>query len=328
MEIQLNLAADGSFALPTTVVVGARTAVLGASGSGKSNTAAVLLEELAPHMPVGVIDPKGEMWTLRERLDITVVGASEHTDIDIEPHQAYAMGYASAEFRTSMILDMFDYDDEEAEEAAIAFATGVLDACKKQRKPYHLFIEEADVCIPQPLPKKSIWKNIAKRGRAFGLGMVISTQRSQGVDKEVLTQCQNAILHSVTHPRDIGIYKEIVPAKSSDVEKAVRALHVGQAIVVYQKNGANVKPGVQMRRRETPDSGYTPQLGDDTPPPIKLKEMDERLLNRLKAIAESTEPAKPDPAIAERDQKIKDQAAHIAMLEGLTDDLNKQVAEW
>ncbi len=63
--------------LTTDDILGKSIAVLGIKGYGKSNTAAVLIEEmLRTGIPVCVVDPAGEYWGLKEKYKLFVIGQS------------------------------------------------------------------------------------------------------------------------------------------------------------------------------------------------------------------------------------------------------------
>jgi len=63
-------------------IIGKFIAILGIRGSGKTNTAAVILEELLEYnFPLTIVDVDGEYWGLKEEYEILVVGKSENVDV-------------------------------------------------------------------------------------------------------------------------------------------------------------------------------------------------------------------------------------------------------
>src|SRR6185437_11919776 len=101
----LQLSVDG--------LIGQRIAILGMSGSGKTNTMAVLLEELLPHLPLTIVDIEGEYHTLREQHSLLIAGRSEAADIPLLVENAAAIAELSLQRRISVVLDLSDYDQEE-----------------------------------------------------------------------------------------------------------------------------------------------------------------------------------------------------------------------
>ena len=77
--------------LPITLesVIGEKIAVLGIAGSGKTNTAAVIIEELlAGGLPMTIVDIEGEYWGLKDRFDIIVIGRSDNVDVEVDASHA------------------------------------------------------------------------------------------------------------------------------------------------------------------------------------------------------------------------------------------------
>src|SRR5579885_3705105 len=85
----LNIDSTKELQLQTQTLVGRSIAVLGITGSGKTNTAAVLIEELlSGGFPLTIVDIEGEYWGLKERFEILVAGRSQHAELDIDPTNA------------------------------------------------------------------------------------------------------------------------------------------------------------------------------------------------------------------------------------------------
>lgn len=321
-EAMMNITTGDKLSPQISGWVGTRTSVLGISGGGKSNTVAVLIEELAPHIPMSIVDPEGEMWSLRQQLDLLIVGKSENVDIEIQPHQAEVIARFSVEHRVSVILDLFDYTDDEAEQTVLNYVTGIWEAVKHNKRPYHLVVEEADEFMPQPLPKGSIWKRIASRGRKYGLGMIIASQRSAKIDKNVLTQCDHAILHRVSHPRDMAVYKDIIPQNPKVVEQKVQNLETGDAILVLRGNVHTE----HIRQRTTHHAGATPTL-DPQPtadaPVLREPKPEDLAVVRKLLLAQA--PPKPSPEIVSRDNRIKSLESEKEIADSLIADLQAEI---
>src|SRR4051812_46251252 len=111
-EVMLNLDTANILQLDAATLVGRSVAVLGITGSGKTNTAAVIIEELlANGFPMTIVDIEGEYWGLKERFEILVAGRGEHVDVQagLEQaglEQAAALAKLSVSQRISIILDV------------------------------------------------------------------------------------------------------------------------------------------------------------------------------------------------------------------------------
>lgn len=261
----LDLDTGRDLTLTVNDLVAQRIAVLGISGSGKTNSVAVLLEELLPLIPMTILDIEGDYWGLKARHDLLIVGNSTQADMQIDHDNAAKLAQRSVNERLTIILDMSEHDDEDAMfELLRVYFDALWLACKTARKPYCLVVEEAHEFMPQTgdTPLTKVLKLFAVRGRKKGVGMILSSQRSAQVDKNILTQTPLLFLHQVVHPIDMAIYRELVPWERKEVRETVAALEPGQGVVVH-----NHKPRkVQIRERHTFHSGATPTLdGSDKP---------------------------------------------------------------
>lgn len=92
---------------------------------------------------------------------------------------------------------------------------------KDENLPTVLVLEEAhtfvskgmnitDIDTPQDRCKK-MFEKIAREGRKFGLGLVLSSQRPSELSETVLSQCNSFILHRITNDRDQELIKRLVP---------------------------------------------------------------------------------------------------------------------
>lgn len=308
--------------------VGKFVALLGITGSGKTNTAAVLVEELQrQHLPMTIVDIEGEYYGLKEKFDLLIAGKSEHAELAISPENAGALATASVTRGLSVILDLSEYTQEEMYMFLVEYFSALWEASSKVKQPYEIILEEAHEWIPQGAntPLKKMLTRIALRGRKRGLGIILMSQRSAKVEKDVLTQTSLLFLHKVVHPTDMRVYKDLIPLPSADVESVVGGLHPGQVVVV-----SNHTPQVaQIRLRDTFHAGSTPTLGQVAQP--ELRRVDASLLQELQKLIAASSPhmAKDEKRLekrvkdleqllVERDATIKKQAEQIEMLSRLT----------
>ena len=81
----LHIDIDQRIQMPLKSFIGESVAVLGIRGSGKTNTAAVLIEELLTGgLPLTIVDIEGEYWGLKEKFEILVIGRSPNADIEVK----------------------------------------------------------------------------------------------------------------------------------------------------------------------------------------------------------------------------------------------------
>jgi len=221
---------------------------LGMRGSGKSNTGGVLMEEfLIKKMPIVVVDIKNEYYTLRERYPITVIGEFEHYDERLSQNDPKSLAGRVINGKESVVLSFFQVPKVKLFKFAIDFFQELYELEKKARYPIMIFVEEAQVFVPQNFPVenknemkqlKEIMKDIALMGRSIGLGACFITQRSQQIDKSIITQAEHMFLHKVVHYRDQDIYKELIPFDAREVVYVVPKLMRGKCVYVHNGEAA------------------------------------------------------------------------------------------
>lgn len=299
----LNLG-DG-LTLPLAAVT-ATFGLLAVRGAGKSNTAAVMAEEMfAAGLPFVVVDPVGSWYGLRSGADgakdgglpIPIFGG-RHGDLPLERGGGELVADLVASRRLSCVLDLSAFGSEADKKAfLLAFARRLYQV---NTDPLHLFLEEADDYIPQrpirdELQLLRAFENIVRRGRARGLGMTLITQRSAVVNKNVLTQVETLFAMRTTGPQDIAAIEAWVKHHqvSGEVVRTLAGLKPGEAWV-WSPAFLEVMRRVQIRRRRTFDSGATPKnvTATDARKPATLADVD---LGALRGeMAATIEKAKAD----------------------------------
>ncbi|MCD6565092.1 MAG: ATP-binding protein [Bacteroidales bacterium] len=88
--------------------------------------------------------------------------------------------------------------------------------------PTVLVLEEAHTFVAKRLPRgddipspadmcRQTFERIAREGRKFGLGLVLSSQRPSELSETVLAQCNSFLLHRITNDRDQELISRLVP---------------------------------------------------------------------------------------------------------------------
>ena len=260
----MNIDEFGLIPLTAEQFLGQSVGVLGIKGSGKSNSAAVLAEELLlAGVPICIVDVANEYAGLKERFTIYSVGCSiqpQTLDAKLGPERAAAAAKRSYERGVSVILDVSGFPRQARDAFLLEYLTALWNLSQTLRYPYILFLEEAHNYIPQAgqTPVTAVLTDIACEGRKRGLGIVMIGQRSARIDKNVLAQADILFLHRVRHPADLSVYYDLIPRERRKVQEMVGKLKVGDALVLFgeevQRHG--------IRRRHTPHWGYTPSMAD------------------------------------------------------------------
>jgi hypothetical protein len=276
-----------------------RTIVLGQSGTGKSNTVAAIAEEVLKHkIPLTIVDPESEYWSLKSLYDLVVVGRSEHADLEVAPEHMGQLAEWSVRQGVPVIIDLDDYTDEEAFGLLVPYFQRLWVACSRIRRDYMVIVDEAQDFIPQSgkTPLKGQLIRIAKKGRKRRIWSVFATQRPQSMDKDYLTQTDLRILHAVSYKHDLEVYADIIPALSgSELAVPVQKLGKGQAYAIYD----HTPYLVQIRRRDSFDPNEEPSAGADIVEPT-LRPLDAAMLEELRTRLA----APPDAERMEKEQLL------------------------
>jgi len=298
--------------LPVVEVLTGRGFVTGKSGSGKSNTASVVVEELLDAgYPVLIVDTDGEYFGLKEQYELLHAGADEECDIQVGPEHAERLATLALEENVPIILDVSGYLDEDTADDLVRETARHLFAKEKQlQKPFLLIVEEVHEYLPQQGGAGETGKmlvKIGKRGRKRGLGIMGISQRPADVKKDFITQANWLVWHRLTWENDTQVVRRVV---SADVAEQVEGLGDGEAFVQTDWTEADVER-VQFRRKHTFDAGATPGLEDVERP--ELKSVGEDLLGELDEISERADRRRD--RVAELEQQLEERDERIDELE-------------
>jgi DNA helicase HerA-like ATPase len=177
-------------------------AFLARRGAGKSYGAMKLAEGMLDiGAQVLAIDPVGIWYSLRiaadgkgKGYDLPIFGGL-HGDIPLEPGAGALIADLIVDRNISAVLDVSMFRKNERKQFATAFAEQLFHRKKQHRSPVHLFVEEAQVFVPQrtmgdEARMLGAFEDIVKLGRNFGIGVCLISQRPQSVNKDALNQTE------------------------------------------------------------------------------------------------------------------------------------------
>jgi hypothetical protein len=297
--------------LPVVEILTGRGFITGKSGSGKSNTASVVVEKLLDNQySLLIVDIDGEYYGLKEEYEILHVGGDEECDIQIEAEHAEKLASLALDQNVPIILDISSYlNEEEASELLTEVAKQLFAKEKKIKKPFLLIVEEVHEFLPEGGGMDECGRmliKIAKRGRKHGLGITGISQRPADVKKDFITQCDWLTWHRLTWNNDTKVVGRVLDNEYAD---AVEDLDDGEGFLMTDWNEAIRR--VQFQRKQTFDAGATPGLGDFERPDLKSVSGD--LVSELEDI--SDEKQKKEDQIAELKEELNKKNSRIAELE-------------
>ncbi len=77
-----------------------------------------------------------------------------------------------------------------------------------------------------------VFEKIAREGRKFGLGLLVSSQRPAELSPTVLSQCNSYIIHRIVNDRDQEMVKRMVPDNLGNILSELPALPTRKAIIL------------------------------------------------------------------------------------------------
>lgn len=308
---RLHLATDLS--LPDDVATHV-TLIAGKRGSGKTNTAKRVVEQLhRAHVPFGVLDPVDVWWGLKAGkqgdreggLPVYVFGG-KHADYPLAPTGGRLMAGLFVDYRISAVMAIREWSGADRARFVAEFAETLLE---RNTEAFTVVAEEAHDLIPQnPMGEekksKGAMLRMLKLGRSGGIGLIELTQRLAQLDKTATTQADVLVMHRTTGPQDRKALNDwILEHHASDEERnsflrALPELKTGDAFV-WAPDFPEDKPlglqRVHILPCETFNSHATPKVGEKRVEPKELTPVD--LARLSKAMSATVEKAKAeDPA--------------------------------
>lgn len=303
---ELHIDVDGKLHITPKALNGVQIAVLGIPGSGKSNTIAVLIEENLPYNTgISILDVHDEYWGLKEKFPFLRVGKNQpfradaerkSPPVDLELSTSNAAAFAEHVFmkRIPTIVNLRWMSKEQRQEVVLNYTQRLYELNMSYGRPYWVVLEEAHTFIPEGRKTPELEKLVefAAEGRKLGFTIVLGSQRTAKVDKDVLAMCGYFFLHRVSVPQDVQSYRGLVPAAINKETDFISMLP-GQAVVKWSKDGLPQFNIVQIRPQTTFHVGATPDA-EELPLPA-LQTIDMSTLGDL-GLKPS---AKPQPVTAE-----------------------------
>lgn len=297
--------------LPVVELLTGRGFISGKSGSGKSNTASVIAEELLEvGLPMLIVDTDGEYFGLGERYRILHATADESGDMTVTPEDADRLAELALDGTVPIVLDLSAYvDPAEGEELVEGVLRAIFRMEDTRRTPFLIVVEEIHEYLPQQGargPLGDLIVQIAKRGRKRGLGLCGISQRPASVSKDFITQCDWLVWHRLTWENDTRVVRQIL---GRDAASSIRELDDGEAFLMTDWDDAVRR--VHFRRKRTLDAGATPDLADIGGGPSSA--IDDEVLDAIGPVPHPSPGVEGEPD--EKDRQIRRLADRVEELE-------------
>jgi hypothetical protein len=295
-------------------VLAQHTAVLGKTGSGKTTTAKLMVEQVvAEEARVCVLDPiKSDWWGLtssadgkRAGLPFQILGGPRgHVPLHSSSGKAIGEIVANGALPLS-IIDMADFEPGGQAKFFVDFAPTLI---RKMRGVVYLVMEEAHLFAPKErsgigAENMSIhWaKTMATAGRSKGISLILVTQRTQALHNALLGSCETMIAHRMSAPADQEPVVKWLKANTDKVtpEKVASSLSSIPTGSGWLCSGEEkLFELVKFPRIRTYDNSATP-TGDAASDQVKTAPVDPEKLRAIIGEAVKTAEAN-DPAVLKK----------------------------
>ncbi|MFX1474266.1 MAG: helicase HerA domain-containing protein [Promethearchaeota archaeon] len=282
-----------------------RLFIVGKTGSGKSYSAAVIMEEfLEKGIPIVVLDRHGEYSSLK----IPAEKGSKRFDVKPKSYEEQVIEFADltanpgADLPIEAVLGTMPKDLVVSGQGTIinfrgldlgvqeALSTEILyslyeAATNREIPPFYCFVDEAHLLAPNrgKAATTKMMRLLAQEGRKFAANLVVITQKPQLLDTHVRSQVGTWIIHQLTDVRDVDITTQSTEGLSREWEDDLQHLEVGQAVIAGDAVKVPLIVDIRIRKTTHGAIGFNPL---DFAAPQAAEELERRRSRLRKSFAD------------------------------------------
>ena len=255
--------------------------VIGNRGYGKSYAVSKMMELIEERgWPFLCVDRMGVHYTLREKYDQIVLIGGDHADFSLDDGMLVLKSLLDSGI--NVILDISQLEDLAAQEVVqMVFEYLYNHWHKESKRVVHYVLEEADMFLGQTGANKNTKSTLLRcitKGRMYGMGFTLVTQRFRLLDKTALTQSNTYIVFNIKYPLDLTLLRQLI---GEDKSYVIRQLRTGVCMVISDEGTEILK----VNKKHTSSGGSTPQFGEVLPEAV-LMPLREKLKESIAATLE------------------------------------------
>lgn len=195
-KIDIGTADGKKLRLDLPTLVDTRALIQANSGGGKSWWLRLLVERAARHVQVIILDPEGEFATLREKVDLALVGQGGEMATDVR--SAGLLARKLVEVRVPAIVDLYDLRLDQRRAYVRQFLEALMAVPRAHWHQLLVIIDEAHLFAPEraagEAESTAAVVALMSQGRKRGFAGIISTQRLSKLHKDVAAECNNVVI--------------------------------------------------------------------------------------------------------------------------------------
>jgi DNA-binding MarR family transcriptional regulator len=203
-KIKIGSTLDGkSIQLDLGVLSETRMFINATSGGGKSSLMRTIAERAAKHTQIIIFDWEGEYSTLREKVDLLIVGNMDGADIPADVRTAKRLALRLLETKVSAVIDLSELEEANRNLYAADFVMAMVNAPRKLWHSVFVFADEYQELAPQsaggrksddPLMQSlNAFKKLGSLGRKRGFCLIAATNRITKVNKDAISTLKNQL---------------------------------------------------------------------------------------------------------------------------------------
>ncbi len=183
----------------------------GDSGSGKSHGMVGMIEKTDGLAQRIIIDPEGEYFPLKDNFQFLLIGQKTEQvtpNVVLNLNDVYVDKLVKKliEISSDAIIDLSENAGEATHFLKI-FQIAVFKYAKLMKRPLLIFVDEGQIFAPEKGQGKEeslkAMKELAKRGRKRGIGLICGTQAIADFSKDVVRQLRTRFIGNCTYDNDV-----------------------------------------------------------------------------------------------------------------------------
>jgi uncharacterized protein len=184
----------GKLELDLPTLVDTRLLIQANSGGGKSWLLRLFAERAG--IQTIVLDNEGEFASLREAVDVLLVGASG--ELPANPRHAALLARRLLEFKVSAVVDLYELKLAERRRFVKLFLESLIHLPRDLWRPTLVILDEAHIYCPErgsgEAESTEAVVSLMSQGRKRGYAGIIATQRLSKLHKDAAAEANNVII--------------------------------------------------------------------------------------------------------------------------------------